>query len=162
MSLVILPTFDLLTEHLTYDTLFEMFIPGGIKSVVRDAVFMTSFKEHNPYRDYARSLQSHHCALVDYVLKRFDEFMQVRTQLIYDEEHHLGTTRHSFEIGEYMTNLTELELVTNSIDDAVALMMQDLFRSKPYHISERDSYWAERDLIIGVEILPHRGKYRAL
>jgi hypothetical protein len=160
-KLVILPTFDLVTECMAYDELFKMFIMGGVKALIRDAVLLTSFKERSPQTDYQRTLQHHHSALVDYVLKRFDDSLNRRRALEYDE---IGgdALRQRLDLGDYMSRCGELEMITQSIDDAVVLMMEDLFRTRLYHINERESRWSGRDLIIGVETLSSQwGRRRA-
>lgn len=158
MSLVILPTFEILTENLTYDNMYGEFIPGGVRAVIRDAVFQTSFKERSPTQDYYSSLQSHHSALVDYVLKRYDEYTQNRVNVCYDDEG--PDTLRLFDLGEYLSVADHLELITNNIEGLVHAMMEDLFRTKLYHIVERRSYWKDRDLVIRVESFPFGGKGR--
>jgi hypothetical protein len=42
-------------------------------------------------------------------------------------------------------------------------MMEDLFRTRLYHIDEMETRWQDRDLIIGVETLTSQwGRRRAL
>lgn len=161
MSLVILPTFEILTENMTFDPLYRLFIPGGVKTVVRDSVVLTSFKERGAAHDYYQSLQCHRNALVDYVLKRFDEYTQKKVQLMYDEEGG-DVRREALNLSEYMSHAGELELITQEIDHLVRLMMEDLFRTRPYNILEEGSYWKGRDLFVQVESFPFGGFGRGI
>lgn len=159
-KLVILPTFDLVTESMAYDELFKLFIVGGVKSLIRDSVLLTSFKERTPGSEYQRSLQQHRNALVDYVLQRFDNYTDNQQRKLYDEG---GRDALNFDVEYYLNQVGELEMIAQSIDDAVLIMMEDLFRTRLYHIDERESRWSGRDLIIGVSTLsPQWGRQRAL
>lgn len=153
MSLVILPTFEILTENLTYDAMFGEFIPGGVRTVIRDSVFLTSTREHCPMQDYYRTLQAHHSPLIDYVLKRFDEYIQRRVQVCFDDEG--PESNRVFDLGEYLSSADHLEIITTSIEETVLEMLHDVFRMRRYRIEERRSYWRGRDLVIAIESNHH-------
>ncbi|BDD79526.1 hypothetical protein [Burkholderia phage FLC9] len=160
-KLVILPTFDLVTESLAYDDLYKLFLRGGVRSVVKNAVLSTSFQERSPYVDYQRSLQHHHSALVDFVLKKFDDYTN-RSHIQINEN--TGEYRPKpVDLSEYMSRIGELELITQTIEEAVLVMMEDLFRTRLYHIDDQQTRWQDRDLIIGVETLTSQwGRRRAI
>jgi hypothetical protein len=154
MSIFILPTCDLVTECQTYDNLFRLFVPGGVKSIVKDAVHMTSFKERSPVMDYHRSLQHHSSALTDYVLKRYDDYTTQKQILQMDE--HGGDLRGQFDLSQYMGRTGEIEMITQWIEQMVELMMEDLFKTRLFHIVEQSSRWMDRDLVVRVETLANR------
>jgi hypothetical protein len=166
-KLVILPTFDLVTESLVYDDLFRLFLRGGVRSVVKGAVLNTSFQERAPaprtvdFKDCQLVLH-HHSALVDFVLKRFDDYTTRRHSQI-DESTGLITRKADLDMSEYLSRIGELELITQTIEETVLEMMEDLFRTRLYHIDEMETRWQDRDLIIGVETLTSQwGRRRAL
>lgn len=151
MSVFILPTCDLITESMVYDELFKLFLKGGVHSVVKNAVLGTSFQETSPYTEYQRSLQHHHSELVDFVLKKFDNYINRRHER-FDES--TGRIRHAtVDLSEYMSRVGELEMITQSIEEQVLLIMQDLFSSRPYHIDDQSPRWIGRDLVVGIEVL---------
>jgi hypothetical protein len=165
-ELVILPTFDLVTESLVYDDLYRLFLRNGVRTVVKHAVLNTSFQERNftpavvNFKDCQLKLE-HHSPLVDFVLKRFDDYT-TRRHRVMDEQS--GRWTHSeLDLSEYMGRIGELELITQSIENAVLLMMEDLFRTRLFQIDEMETRWKDRDLIIGVETLSSNwGRRRVL
>lgn len=155
MSLVILPTFEIVAENASLDPLFKVFMRGGVREVIQDAVYLTSFRERSPTLDYYRSLQSYSCALTDHVLKCFDEYTQNR----FDDSPQ-GELSRMLNVDNYFKNIGELEFVCVSIADAVRIMMEDLFRTQLYNVVEEGSYWRERDLYVQVETFPFGGHRR--
>lgn len=158
MSVFILPTCDLITESMVYDELFKLFLKGGIHSVVKNAVLGTSFQETSPYIDYQKSLQHHHSQLVDFVLKKFDNYTNRRLTLLDPED---GKTTHlPLDLSEYMSRVGELEMITQSIEDQVRLIMQDLFSTRPYLVDDQSPRWMGRDLVVGIEVLSNNWRKR--
>jgi len=150
-SVFILPTCDLVTECQTYDNLFHLFIPGGVRSVIKDAVLLTSYKEPTPELELHQHLRHPHSDLVDYVLRRFDNYTSRRDLQLYEE--HGGDAKRQFDLGEYLNRVAELEMVSKLIEEAVQLMMLDLFKPLAYHIDDRRTRWIGYDLVIGLETL---------
>lgn len=150
MSIIILPTNDLVTECQSYETVFR-FLAGGVKDVVFDAVLMTS------WQDRFRNYRSHHegrLGLVGYMLDQYENYLTRYYDGLSAEDRREAVTDN------YLSESANIELLTMTIEDAVQEMMEDIFRTKLYNVLAEGHRWIARDLVVNVEMFPYGGRRR--
>jgi hypothetical protein len=142
MSLIILPTFDLVTECLPYDSLFH-FLKDGVKDVIKESVVSRSF--------YAKQHVSSHIpggsGLIGAILSEYDDYVARHEDLLTA----LTGEYREDPLADYVETMAKLEFMVMSIEQMVSDMMQLLIHSRLYEVSHAS--WRGRDLYAKIHLL---------
>lgn len=131
---IILPTFELVTDCLPYDKVFQ-FLRGGVKDVVRDSIVASSF-----YRNHASPLDDR-SALMSSVLHLFEDHCME----MWGDAHVEPNT--SF-MDEYLAKIAIIEYVVQEIEDVTLTLIEHLIGTPRFEVDEYATRWQGRDLLV--------------
>lgn len=136
MSLVILPTSDILREYQHFETAFDSFHHEGLKGAVRNMVVMSDDLGvgHRPYAE-----------ICDDILSRKNDLIE----LIVNE--YLNTPEAQFWLHtKGYSNQMQIEAMAQALYQSVVEMMTCFFARKVFDINKQQTEWVGDDLLIEV------------
>lgn len=159
MPRIILPTYEIITEAIAADHLFN-FLEGGVKYIVRESVIGSSFQGKNrnlpppapsfwPVSEWNNPPQH----------KRFQSDLTREVIHHYDDYVNDGESVRP-PIDEYLKQVDRIELIVSSIEQSVDEMMRSIMATKLFDVLDGDFQWLGKDLIVDVRILPNRNPLR--
>lgn len=155
MSLVVLPTEDIVAANMAFDPLF-FFVPEGVMGVVKEAVHSTSFRSRRTDRtDPYLTSQSQ---LAENIIRAYEQYLD--EQLMRVQSYEAPDERFRNEmIAKYVVDTAQIEYVIKSIEEEVAAMMHLLFKTALFDIREEQTRWLQRDLIVWISTMSSRGRH---
>lgn len=154
MSLVVLPTEDIVAMNMAFDPLF-FFVPEGVMGVVKEAVHATSFRSRRGHTDLYQSYSSQ---LAEDVIRSYEQYLE--EQMVRIRAYERPDERFRDEmIAKYVVDTAQIEHVIKSIEEEVAAMMHLLFKTALYDIREEQTRWLQRDLIVWIKTMSSRGRH---
>jgi hypothetical protein len=138
LTIVVLPTSEVIREFIQHDTLF-CFYEGGIRGLVRDSVLLAA---DHPYE----VVDGHYCAkprplknkdLMEKVLRDYENSLDWRWM-----ENHYRFNPSS-----------QIAILVDLVDFAVGKMMRGLFVQAVYEICKTTYTWLGDDLAVSLKVL---------